>query len=150
MLGFAYICLAIASFIPVSYQANAVSRCLPEPEFAPTIIENADHWVSFKCEDASPLDVIRAVGFQTRVPIGVVRGKDLDKLSRARHSFDLERVDAKAALWTAIDGTGYSIKDEDGVLVVVAGDMAPYQRTLLEHNFTDFHRRPTTRWFLSE
>ena len=138
MVRLAYICVATASFLPLFCQANAVSRCLPNAEFAPMIIENPDHVVTFRCEDASSRDLIRAVGFQTRIPIGVVLGEDLDKLSRTKHSFDLERVDAKAALLAAIDGTEYSIKDENGVIVLVAGDLAPYQRALLAHRFTDF------------
>ena len=137
MPSFAYICVATASFLPLFCQANAISRCLPDAEFAPMIIENPDHAVTFRCEDASSLDLIRAVGFQTRIPIGVVLGKDLDKLSRTKRSFDLERVDAKAALSAAIDGTGYSIEDENGIMVVVADDLTQYQRTLLDHNFTD-------------
>ena len=83
-------------------------------------------------------DAIRAVGFQARIPIGVVLGRDPDVLSTTTRRFDLVDSDAKSALLAAIEGTGYSIKQEGAVMVLFAGDLAPRQRELLAHQFSDF------------
>jgi hypothetical protein len=112
--------------------------CLPRGEFAPVLVNNPEMEVTFKCSQATPLELVRAVGFQTRLPIGVVLGRDLDLLSMTTHAYYLENADARSALSKAIEGTGYSMKDENGVVVLIAGDLAPSQRDLLVHQYSNF------------
>lgn len=107
-------------------------------EYVPVLVNNPDMKVTFKCDEATPLDLIRAVGFQTRIPIGVMLGRDLDALSKTSRSHDLEDVDAKSALSKAVEGIGYSIKDENGVIVLTADDLAPRQREILVYEFPKF------------
>jgi hypothetical protein len=101
-------------------------------------VRNPARSVTFKCAQATPLDLIRAVGFQTRLPIGVALGKDLNALSKAPHSYNLHHVDARSALLKAVEGTGYSIRDEGSVILLTAGDLSPRQRVLLTHSYRDF------------
>jgi len=89
------------------------------------------------------MDLIRAVGFQTRLPLGIVLGTDGEALSQKVNSYDLDRMDAVAALRLAIDGTGYSLREESGVVVITAGDLSPQESNLLSHAFSDF--RPGER-----
>jgi hypothetical protein len=112
--------------------------CLSEQEFAPVAVNNPGSKVTFKCDRATPLDLIRATGRQTRIPIGLVLGRNPGILSKAAHSYDLEKVDARFALLEAIQGTGYSLNEENNVLVLIAGDLAPRQRRLLTQPYADF------------
>jgi hypothetical protein len=107
-------------------------------EFAPTLVLNPDSKVTFKCDAAAPLDLIRAVGQQTRIPIGVVLGEDPDALSRLVRSYELEGVNARGALLKAIEGTGYSLEEKDHVMVLKAGDVTQRQDELLTHGFSNF------------
>ena len=38
----------------------------------------------------------------------------------------------------AVQGTAYAVRDEDGVMEVVAGDLSPWQLYLLHHSYKDF------------
>jgi len=129
---------------PLWAQGGKTSWCLPAVQYAPVLVEKPSGRVTFQCEKATAFDAIRAIGFQTRIPIGVVLGRDPDALSRAGRRFDLVDVEARSALLSAIDGTGYSIQEEGGVMVVVAGNLAPRQRELLDHPFSNFGKgRPS-------
>jgi hypothetical protein len=138
----ALITLFGASVFPLLGQSSVASGCLPRSEFAPVVLKKTENLVSFKCDSATPLELIRAVGFQTRLPIGVALGNDLDALSRTKHSYDLDRVGARSALVKAIEGTGYSITNENNVMVLIAPDLTPHQRDLLTHEYRDFKPGP--------
>jgi hypothetical protein len=133
----AIIALAGCSTICVRAQSDQTQVCAARGEFEPAVvISSSGSMVTFKCDRATPLDVVRSVGRQTRIPIGVVLGQDHRALSKSSRSFDLEKVDAKLALLTAIQGTGYSLKEENHVMVLVAGDLTPRQRSLLAYSFS--------------
>jgi hypothetical protein len=136
--GIALFILSGISSLSLMAQSGDTPGCLPDMEFTPVLVDNPGMKATFKCDRATPLEVIRAVGFQTRIPIGVVLGRDLDALSKTTHAYDLENVDAKFALSKAIEGTGYSIKDEDHVVVIVADDLTARQRDLLVHQYSNF------------
>lgn len=108
------------------------------PEFAPAIVSNSDSKVTFKCNHATPMDLIRAVGVQTRTPIGIVLGQDSGILSKAGRPYDLEKVDVRRALLEAIEDTGYTLKEEDHVMVLMAGDLTSRQWDVLTYPYPDF------------
>jgi hypothetical protein len=134
----ALLALSGISFLSLWGQGGDTPACLPRDEFAPVLVKNPEMKVTFKCDHATPLELIRAVGFQTRLPIGLVLGRDLDALSKTKHSYDLDNADARPALLKAIEGTGYSIENENQVVVIIAGDLAPRQRDLLAHRYSNF------------
>jgi hypothetical protein len=111
-------------------------------EVAPAIGINTNAVVTFRRDHATPLQLIQATGRQTRVPIGVVLGKDPTLLSEAPRSYNLENVDAKSSLLEAIAGTGYSLNESNNVLVLIAGDLNPRQRMVLDHVYEDFKAGP--------
>jgi hypothetical protein len=82
--------------------------------------------------------LIRAVGGQTRMPMGVVLGRHPLALTGVQHSYDLENVGATEALTKAMEGTGYAWKKEGAVSVLMASDLAPRQKKMLTHSFDDF------------
>lgn len=118
--------------------------CSTEPEFAPKMVRNVAPTVTFVCDRATPMDLVRAVGRQTRIPIGVVMGQDSSAIDRRIRSYDLEKVDARSALQTAIEGTGYTLRDENPVLVLIAGDLTARQMNLLTRSYSDFRSGPNS------
>jgi hypothetical protein len=98
--------------------------------------------VTFESDHATPLQLVQATGRQTRVPIGVVLGRDPTLLSKTPRTYNLENVDPKSALLEAIAGTGYSLNESNNVLVLIAGDLNPRQRMVLDHVWEDFKPGP--------
>jgi hypothetical protein len=106
------------------------------------MVANPLSTVTFQCKGASRLELIRAVGRQTRIPLGVAMGQDASILEKSKRTYNLVNVDAKTALQEAIAGTGYSLNEKNGVIVLMAGDMTSYQRELLTYLLTDFRSEP--------
>jgi hypothetical protein len=50
-------------------------------------------------------------------------------------------MDARAALLEAIAGTGNSLREENHVFVLIAGDLTSRQRDVLVHQHSDFRSR---------
>jgi hypothetical protein len=119
-------------------QGKNTPGCAVKQEFSPIVVSNPLHRVTFQCDLATPLDLIRAVGRQTRIPIGIVLGQDLTALSRTSRSYDLENVNARFALLEAIAGTGYSLREENHVMVLTASDVTIRQERLLMHEYSGF------------
>lgn len=112
--------------------------CAVSGEFAPLLVPNNGSKVTFQCDRATPMDLIRATGQQTRIPIGVVLGQDLNALSKPVRSYNLKDVSARDALLEAIQGTGYSLREEDHVTILFAGDITSRQMQLLLHRYSNF------------
>jgi hypothetical protein len=123
--------LAGCGAIGLNAQSEETQGCATQGAYAPVLVPNPGSKVTFQCERATPLDLIRAVGRQTRMPLGIVLGSDPDTLSKSSRSFDLEQVDAMFALRKAIQDTGYSLKEESQAIVLTAGDLSPRQKSLL-------------------
>lgn len=119
-------------------QTKPPQPCIVRGEFAPLLVPNKGLKVTFQCDLATPMDLIRATGQQTRIPIGVVLGQDLNALSKPVGSYNLKEVSARDALLEAIEGTGYSLREEDHVTVLFAGDITSPQMQLLKHQYSDF------------
>jgi hypothetical protein len=135
---FAVIVLIAYSGICLNGQSNETKGCLSQQEFAPVVVNNPESKVTFRCDRATPVDLIRATGRQTRIPIGLVLGPNPGIFSKAEHSYDLEKVDARFALLEAIQGTGYTLIEENNLLVLIAGDLSPRQRQLLTQPYAGF------------
>jgi hypothetical protein len=134
--------LAAACWTPLIAQSGPASHCLPPMEFEPALAEHPQKSVTFNCEAATPLDLIRAIGFQTRMPIGLVLGDDQEVLSRTKRAYNLHAVRASIALAAAVEGTGYSIVPENGVTILLAPDLSSRRQELLDHTFTGFDPAP--------
>lgn len=118
--------------------------CTTELEYAPKVVGNVDSTVTFVCDRATPMDLIRAVGRQTRIPIGIVVGEDPGLLFKPIHSYHLVKVDARSALQEAIEGTGYTLRDDNPVLVLIASDLTDRQMDLLTRTYSDFRPGPNS------
>jgi hypothetical protein len=134
----AFIILAGCSPVCLTAQSNETQGCTARPEFAPVIVKNPDSKVTFKCDQAAPLDLIRAIGRQTRIPIGIVLGRDPSILSKPKQPYDLENVGARLALQKAIQDTGYTLEEKNHVIVLVAGDLTARQQDVLTYPYSDF------------
>jgi hypothetical protein len=130
--------LVSLSCVCLRAQNTQSDGCKTTAEFAPLIVSNPLATITFKCRHATALDLIRATGRQTRIPIGLVLGLDSSMLEKPQHSYHLEGVTAQNALAEAIRDTGYSLREEDGVLVLIAGDLAPRQANFLYLYYVNF------------
>jgi hypothetical protein len=130
--------LPAISFLQLWGQAGGTSGCLPNSEFAPTLVRNPDGRVTFKCDHATAFDLIRAVGFQARIPMGIVLGQDLTALTKTARPYDLVNADARSVLLKAIEGTTYSIQDQNHVVLILAGDLTRREKDLLIHRYSKF------------
>jgi hypothetical protein len=135
---FATLVLIVTSVVSLRAETQKAQSCLPQMEFAPIVVVNPGNKVTFRCGQATPLELIRATGYQTRIPIGLVLGRDRNALSKIKHSYNLQGVDAMAALREATKGTGYSLKEENHVFILRAGDVTPRQQQILGFQYSDF------------
>lgn len=94
--------------------------------------------VTFGSAEASPLNVIAAVGLQTHTPIGIVFGQHQQTLCDKKHGFSIKDQLPKDALVRAVAGTGYSVRERSGVFVIAAPDIPNWQRKLLKHRYRVF------------
>ena len=138
------VALLFAGTLSLPGRTHALVNCLPDQEFEPRIIHNFGDKVSFNCMQATPFDLIKAVGYQTRLPIGIVVGADPDVLFKPLENYHLTQVDASAALAEAVKNTGFSVTEEHGVFILTASDLTPHQRSLLNHQFSNFEIPPKT------
>jgi len=137
-----FILLVGCSFIPVSGQIAKSQGCSVSSQFDPFLVSNPNSEVTFQCDHATALQVIEATGRQTRNPIGIVLGADPTFLLKTKRTYNLEKVDTRSALLEAIAGTGYSLREEDNVFVLMAGDLTSRQRQLLTHECSGFKSGP--------
>ena len=93
--------------VPSWSELPRMPSCLPPSEYAPSVVPNPEESVTFRCQNATPFDLIRAVGRQTRVPIGVAIGIHPTALLTIPHSYDLDRVQAKEAFSLASRAIGF-------------------------------------------
>jgi hypothetical protein len=124
------------SFAGLSAQSRQSDGCSTQMEFAPVLVANPGLRVTFKCSQATALDLIRSVGRQTRTPIGVVLGRNTDALTKDRRSYDLENVAPETALREAARDANYTLKQEGPVWVLVADDVTSRQSSLLSLSYT--------------
>lgn len=130
--------LGLAAILPSFGQSSAGTNCLPQAEFQPNVVRKSGSRVSFDCAGATPFDLISAVGYQTRLPIGIAIGRHEDVLLKHRQDYHLSNWKALTALTEAVRDTGFSVTEEHGIYHVTAGDLTPSQRSLLEHQFSNF------------
>jgi hypothetical protein len=94
--------------------------------------------VTFVGKDASSLEAIVSVGIQSRSPIGIIFGKQRDILCAPRHPIEIKQSTSFKAVETAVENTGYRVKEEGGVIVIAAPDLTAEQKRLLTFRYSDF------------
>lgn len=130
--------LLSCGFAGLNAQSQQAARCSTAQEFAPVLVDNPDLNVTFKCSQATPFDLIQAIGRQTRIPIGVVLGRETDALLKERRSYDLKNAAAESALREAVQNTGYTLNQEGPVWVLTANDLTSRQNLLLTQRYPEF------------
>jgi hypothetical protein len=125
-------------------QTPGSEECLENGQFEPTLVDNARGEVTFDCRDATALDLIKSVGRQTRLPIGIVLGKDPDRLSKTKRDYRLFQVDAKSALLDAVTGTGYMISESGEGFILTADDLTSRQGEVSRQKIADFRAGSNT------
>ncbi|MBB5338442.1 hypothetical protein [Tunturiibacter gelidoferens] len=127
-------------------QSAIASKCAPQPEFAPKLVDNPNRVVTFRCQGTA-LDLIESAGRQARIPIGLVLDARQEIIFHTKRQFDLIGADAASALREAIRETGYELKQEGDVLVIVPVTLTDRQRNLLALRLTNFKTLPGSTMF---
>jgi len=94
--------------------------------------------VTFVSADTTALRAVLEVGQQTRQPLGIIFGANPQKLCEIRHAFNIRSDQPRDALDEVLGNTGYSIEDDDGVLVLIPPDLMSWQQTLLDYRYESF------------
>jgi len=94
--------------------------------------------VTFATKDATPLRAVLEIGLQSRQPTGIIFGENPQKLCETHSAFDIHTEQVRDALDKATVDTGYFIRDEDGVLVLVPPDLMAWQQTSLDYRYESF------------
>ena len=118
--------------------ASGSAGCEAQGEYDPVLVANPERMVTIECLQATALEVIQSAARQARMPMGLVLGRDGQALSRDRRPYDLRNVSVKEAMAQALQGTGYTMRKEDGVLVLEAGDVTARQTELLAQRIPEF------------
>jgi hypothetical protein len=128
-------------------QGAIASRCAAQLEFAPKLVDNPNRVVTFRCNQGTALDLIESAGRQARIPIGLVLDARQEIIFHTKRQFDLIGADAASALREAIRETGYELKQEGDVLVIVPVTLTDRQRNLLALRLTNFKTLPGSTMF---
>lgn len=126
------------SVIVFNAYGQQTTSCLATGFYEAPLIPNPDAKVTFKCDQATPLDLIRSIGRQTRVAIGIVPGQNPDILTKEKRAFDLNAVSIETALTEAVRNTEYTQELDAGVWVILAGDRTLRQNQILTQRYPDF------------
>ena len=121
--------LAVICLFALGAARNRTQRTAgpPAPPPAPALVN-----LSVR---ATPLETLAEIGLQTRVPIGVIPGRDAGALCRTKTTFVFLGEDARSALDAIAQTLHYTLNQEDGVFVLAAPDVTPHQRDVLDHRF---------------
>ena len=85
---------------------------------------------------ATALETLGDIGLQTKVPIGIIPGKDAGALCRTKTTFVFLGEDPRTALDAIAQQLHFTLNQEDGVFLLTAPDVTPHQRDVLEHRFS--------------
>jgi len=94
--------------------------------------------VTFVARDATALHAILQMAQQTRQPLGIIFGENPQRLCEIHHAFQIRTGQIRDALDQAILDTGYSIRDEDDILILQPPDLISWQQTLLDYHYESF------------
>lgn len=84
---------------------------------------------------ATALETLGEIGLQTRVPIGIIPGKDAGALCRTKTTFVFLGEDPRDALDGVAQELHYTLNQEDGVYLLTAPDVTAHQHDVLDHRF---------------
>lgn len=130
--------LFLWSAVAGTTQASARAVCVTEMEYAPRVFTVIQDRVTFRCKDATSLDLIYAVGRQTRHPIGILLGADAHALERVHRSYNIRSEEGWGVLQQSIQGTGYALRADDNTWIIEAPDLTERQRRVLQTRLPKF------------
>jgi hypothetical protein len=91
--------------------------------------------ITYVNPNVKPIRAITAIALESHMPIGIVLCQNQDILCGSEKSFDIQNRTPKEALATITASVGYDLTEEQGVLVLTAGDLEPWQREVLDHRY---------------
>lgn len=86
----------------------------------------------------SLLSVLAAIGQKTQLPLGIIEGKDYQRLCRMSGSFDFTDSDPTNAIRQVAARAGYTLTREGRTAVLTAPDLFVWQEKMLRYRFSAF------------
>jgi hypothetical protein len=87
---------------------------------------------------ATALETLGDIGLQTRVPIGIIPGKDAGALCRTKTTFVFLGEDPRSALDAIAQQLHFTLNQEDGVFLLTAPDVTSHQLAVLNFRLHEF------------
>ena len=91
--------------------------------------------------NATALEAIGEIGLQTRVPIGIIPGRDVAALCRTKHAFVLMNLPPESALSAIAEQVHYALNQDQGVFMLTAPDVTPHQQQVMNFRLREFRSR---------
>lgn len=92
-------------------------------------------------QNTTVLAAIGEIGLQTRVPIGIIPGRDLAALCQAKHAFVLMNLSPESALSAMARQVHYELNQDQGVFMLTAPDVTPHQQQVMNFRLREFRSR---------
>jgi hypothetical protein len=94
--------------------------------------------VNLSTHDTTALATITQIGLQTRSPVGIISGRDLNSLCRLQYTFVLLGQSPENALLAVAQQIHYALSRDHGVFLLTAPDVTPHQQAVLRYRMRIF------------
>ena len=94
--------------------------------------------VNLSTHATSALATVAQIGLQTRSPVGIIPGRDLNTLCRLQYTFVLLGQSPEDALLAVAQQMHYALSQDHGVFLLTAPDVTPHQQAVLRYRMRLF------------
>jgi hypothetical protein len=94
--------------------------------------------VNLSTHSTTALATVAQIGLQTRSPVGIIPGRDLNSLCRLPYTFVLLGQSPENALLAVAQQMHYSLTQDHGVFLLTAPDVTPHQQAVLHYRMHIF------------
>jgi hypothetical protein len=94
--------------------------------------------VDLSTHATTALATVAQIGLQTRSPVGIIPGRDLNSLCRLPYTFVLLGQSPEDALLAVAQQMHYALSQDHGVFLLTAPDVTPHQQAVLRYRMHVF------------
>jgi hypothetical protein len=105
---------------------------------SPDANRSSDQLINFAGKNLPPRDALLSLGLQTGLPVGIELGDDIDGLCTQPTSISVRAMTPVEVVNAIVKGTGYAVRREDGVILVVTPNLTARQQSLLDYRYELF------------
>ena len=98
--------------------------------------------VTFSSKQIFPLDAVMTMALRVGIPLGIEFGESDNGLCSNRRDLAIDKQDASHALHQAVEGTGYTVAEQNGVIVLRSPRISDREMSLLQLRYSSFPVKP--------